>query len=39
LFEAIETTWQTLARNLIELLDAYGLRNKIIIMWRMKVLI
>jgi methanogenic corrinoid protein MtbC1 len=39
LFEAIETTWQTLARNLIELLDAYGLRNKIIIMWRMKDLI
>ncbi len=32
LFEAIETTGQTLARNLIELLDAYGLRNKIIIM-------
>jgi hypothetical protein len=30
LFEAVETIGQTLVRNLIELLDAYGLRNKII---------
>ncbi len=30
LFENVETTWQALARNLIDLLDAYGLRNKII---------
>ncbi len=30
LFEAAETIRQMLARNLIELLDAYGLRNKII---------
>ncbi len=30
LFEAIETTWQMLARNFIDLLNAYGLRNKII---------
>ncbi len=28
LFEAIETTSQTLTRNLIELLDKYGLRKK-----------
>jgi hypothetical protein len=30
LFEATKTIGQALARNLIELLDAYGLRNKII---------
>jgi hypothetical protein len=30
LFEAIETIGKALARNLIELLDAYSLRNKII---------
>jgi len=30
LFEIVATTGQTLARNLIKLLDAYGLRNKII---------
>jgi hypothetical protein len=30
LFEAAKTTRQALARNLFELLDAYGLRNKII---------
>ncbi len=30
LFENVETTRQALARNLIDLLDAYGLRNKII---------
>jgi hypothetical protein len=30
LFEIVKTTWQALARNLIELLDAYGLRNMII---------
>jgi hypothetical protein len=30
LFEDAETTRQALARNLIGLLDAYGLRNKII---------
>ncbi len=30
MFEAIETTSQTLARSLIELLDKYGLRKKII---------
>jgi hypothetical protein len=30
LFEVVETTRQVLARNLIEFLDAYGLRNKII---------
>ncbi len=30
LFEAVETIRQMLARNLIELLNAYGLRNKII---------
>jgi len=30
LFEAVETIGQVLVRNLIELLDAYGLRNKII---------
>jgi hypothetical protein len=29
-FEAAQITRQVLARNLIELLDAYGLRNKII---------
>jgi hypothetical protein len=30
LFEAIETTGQTLANNLKKLIDQYGLRNKII---------
>jgi hypothetical protein len=30
LFEATKIIGQALARNLIELLDAYGLRNKII---------
>jgi hypothetical protein len=30
LFEAIETIGQALVRSLIELLDKYGLRNKII---------
>jgi hypothetical protein len=30
LFEVVETTWQALARNLIKLLNAYGLKNKII---------
>jgi hypothetical protein len=30
LFEAAKTIGQTLVKNLIELLDAYGLRNKII---------
>ncbi len=30
LFEDVETTRQALARNLIDILDAYGLRNKII---------
>jgi hypothetical protein len=30
LFEYIETIGQTLARNLIDLLDAYGLKNNII---------
>jgi hypothetical protein len=30
LFEAIETIGQALAKNLIELLVAYGLKNKII---------
>jgi hypothetical protein len=30
LFEDVETIGQALARNLIDLLDAYGLRNKII---------
>jgi hypothetical protein len=30
LFEAAKTIGQALAKNLIELLDAYGLRNKII---------
>jgi hypothetical protein len=30
LFEAIETTSQTLARNLTKLLDKYGLKRKII---------
>ncbi len=30
LFEAIKTIGQTLATNLIELFDQYGLRNKII---------
>jgi hypothetical protein len=30
LFEATEITWQALLRNLIELLNAYGLKNKII---------
>jgi hypothetical protein len=30
LFEATKTIGQMLAKNLIELLDAYGLRNKII---------
>ncbi len=30
LFEVIETTSQALARNLIELLEKYGLRKKII---------
>jgi dihydropteroate synthase len=29
-FEATETTWKTLAKSLIELLDKYGLRKKII---------
>jgi hypothetical protein len=29
LFKFVETTRQALARNLIELLDAYNLRNKI----------
>jgi hypothetical protein len=31
LFEVVETTRQMLAKSFIELLDAYGLRNKIII--------
>jgi hypothetical protein len=30
LFEAIDITKQALARNLIDLLDIYGLKNKII---------
>ncbi len=30
LFETLETTWQELTINLIELLDQYGLRNTII---------
>jgi hypothetical protein len=30
LFEAIKIIGQVLARNLIDLLDVYGLRNKII---------
>jgi hypothetical protein len=30
LFEATETIGQALGRNLIDLLDAYGLKNKII---------
>jgi methanogenic corrinoid protein MtbC1 len=30
LFETLETTWQELTINLIELLDQYGLRNIII---------
>jgi hypothetical protein len=30
LFEALKTIGQTLARNLIKLLDQYGLRKKII---------
>ncbi len=30
LFEVVETIGQALAKNLIELLDAYGLRNKTI---------
>ncbi len=30
LFEIVETTGQTLVRNLTKLLDAYGLRNNII---------
>jgi len=29
-FEAVKTVGQTLARKFINLLDAYGLRNKII---------
>jgi hypothetical protein len=28
LFEASETTWQALVKNLIDLLDKYGLRKK-----------
>jgi hypothetical protein len=28
-FEATETTWQTSAKSFNDLLDAYGLRNKI----------
>jgi len=31
LFEIIETTWQALAKSLIELLDKYGLMKKIIV--------
>ncbi len=30
MFEAVKTIGQALVRNLIELLDAYNLRNKII---------
>ncbi len=30
MFEVVKTTRKMLSRNLIELLDAYGLRNKII---------
>jgi hypothetical protein len=30
LFEVVETIRQMLTKNLIELLDAYGLKNKII---------
>ncbi len=29
MFEIIKTTWQALAKFIIDLLDAYGLRNKI----------
>jgi hypothetical protein len=35
LFEAINTTGQTLAKNLIELLDTYELRKKMLLMSRM----
>ncbi len=37
LFEANESTKQAMARNLIELLDQYDLRKKIVTMLRMKV--
>jgi len=30
LFEVVETIGETLAKNFIDLLDAYGLKNKII---------
>jgi hypothetical protein len=30
LFEAFKITWHSLAKNLIDLLNEYGLRNKII---------
>jgi hypothetical protein len=30
LFEVVKITWHSLAKNLIDLLNEYGLRNKII---------